>query len=458
MDIFDILLPPLYLMVILGIAFKYSVHKAQTNTVYEVFLPGLLVKIIGAISLGLVYSFYYTGGDTINYYYTSTTLVNVLYDDPHTFMYLYFDKPTMSEFYLMNSTLADFVYWVNDKYAFFVSKCFVPVFIVAGKSYMAAAILIATICYLPVWRLYLIFVYEFPTLKDQFKWAILFTPSVVFWGSGIMKDSITLAATCIYVHGFYWFFAKRKFRIKYLLALFAGAFFLISIKPYILFALLPGSMLWLVTLRIGNIKNAFVKLMITPVLLAIGLSLGVYLLGQLGDSLGAYSMEKVIGTASGAQQDLKQSYYGGNTFDIGDYEPTPMGLLSVSHKAIFATLFRPTVLDVRNVVMFVSALENTFILGFCLYLLFKLKIFRFFGLLTLHPLLMFSFVFSIFFAFSVGVSISNFGTLVRLKIPCIPFFLSSLVIMNHFLNLTKAQKVRSITDLKIAGAATSSTA
>jgi hypothetical protein len=70
-------------------------------------------------------------------------------------------------------------------------------------------------------------------------------------------------------------------------------------------------------------------------------------------------MDKVIVTASEAQRDLKQSYYSGNAFDIGDYEPTIAGMLSVAHKAIFATLFRPTILDVKNIVMFVSSLENT---------------------------------------------------------------------------------------------------
>src|SRR5688500_15136421 len=104
-----------------------------------------------------------------------------------------------------------------------------------------------------------------------------------------------------------------------------------------------------------------------------------------------------------------KSYYGVNMFNIGDYEPTVAGLLSVAHKAVFATLFRPTFLDVRNVVMGICAIENTFIFFFTLYLLIKLKVFKFFSLITSHPLLMFSFIFSIFFAFSVGVSISNFG-------------------------------------------------
>jgi hypothetical protein len=445
MDIYDALLTPIYVIIILFIAHKFTINRKKKEKIYEYFLPGLILKMVGSMAFGLVYFYYYKGGDTINYYNTATTLIELLIDNPDDFFYLYFGRPMVSEFYLLNSH-HDFVYWVHDKYAYFVAKCFVPVIMVCCKSYMASAITVAAICYMGVWRLFKVFINEFPHLEKYLAWSILYVPSVIFWGSGIMKDSITFSATCFYVHGFYWFFTQKKRKAKYLVALFAGAYLLTMIKPYILIALLPGSFLWFVALRLAKIKNAFIKVMFTPTLLAVGIVVGLYVLQQLGDVLGKYSMESVIQTASGAQQDLKQAYYGGNTFDIGDYEPTIGGMLSVSHKAIFAALFRPTFLDVRNVVMGICAIENTFILGFCIYILLKLKIYRFFSLITSHPLLMFSFLFSLFFAFSVGVSISNYGALVRLKIPCIPFFLSSLVIMNDMVNVSfkkrkAAQKV-----------------
>lgn len=433
MDIFDLLITLLYVAIILIIAHKFTIKRRIKESIYKYFLPGLMVKMFGAISLGLIYFYYYGGGDTINYHYTASTLVDLFIERPEDFMYIYFGDPKYSDFYMFTSSYS-FTYWVNDTYAFFVSKCFMPIELICFKSYMATSVVVASLCYLGVWRLFLVFNKEFPTLVRQFRWSILYVPSVVFWGSGIMKDSITFSAACFFVHGFYWFFTQKRRQVKYLVALVFGSFMLLSIKPYILFALLPGSILWFVALRVSRIKNAFVKVMFAPTLLIVGVAIGLFVLQQLGDSLGNYSVEKVIKTASGAQQDLKQSYYGGNTFDIGDYEPTITGLLSVSHKAIFAALFRPTLIDVRNVVMGLCAIENTFILLFTIYLLFKLRFFKFFGLITTHPLLMFSFVFSIFFAFSVGVSISNFGALVRLKIPCIPFFLSSLVILNHMLN------------------------
>lgn len=439
MDVFDIILPPLYLSVILFFAHKFTIKHIKNDPRYKYFMRGLLLKIIGAISLGLVYFYYYKGGDTINYYTTGSALLNVLFDKPENFLYLYFDKPKVSEFFLINSP-GEFTYWVNDEYAFFVSKCFVPLFLVSGKSYMTAAVVTASLCYLGVWRLFLVFTREFPGLERQFAWSILYVPSVIFWGSGIMKDSITFSCACLYVHGFYWFFTQRKRKLKFIVALLFGSYMLLAIKPYILFALLPGSILWFVSMRVTKIRSAFLKVMFAPTLLAIGLIIGIYVLQQMGDVLGDYSVDKVIKTASQGQQDLKQNYYGGNAFNIGDYEATVTGVLSVSHLAIFAALFRPTFLDVRNVVMAICAIENTFILLFTIYLLVKLKFFRFFSLITTHPLLMFSFIFSIFFAFSVGVSISNYGALVRLKIPCIPFFLSSLVILNEMLNRATARR------------------
>lgn len=439
MDIFDLLIAPVYIIVILFFAHRFSIKQKVRNKAYNYFLRGLIVKMFGAIALGLVYFFYYNGGDTVNYFYTTSALLDVLFERPADFIYLYFGRPSISEFYLLDAKTP--VYWVNDKYAFFVSKCFVPVIFLSCKSYMAASVVTASLCYLGVWRLFLIFVREFPDLEKQFAWSILYVPSVLFWGSGIMKDSITFSAVCFYVHGFYWFFVQKQRRYNYVLSLIVASYLLLLIKPYVLFALLPGSILWFFSLRISKIKIAFIRVMFAPVLLAAGLFVSIFVLRQMSSSLGKYSVENVIETASRGQRDLKQSYYGGNAFDIGDYEPTISGVMSVAHKAIFATLFRPTFLDVRNVVMAICSIENMFVFGFTIYLLVKLKVYKFFSLIPTHPLLMFSFVFSIFFAFSVGISISNFGALVRLKIPCIPFFLSSLVILNELYQRSLKVKV-----------------
>ena len=432
MDIFDLLLAPLYLIIVLYLAYKYKTKHEHKDEAYRYFLPGLIAKITGAIGLGLVYFFYYGGGDTVNYFYTACAFSNTLLNNPADFIHIYFGTPFKSEYYLFHGDY-EFCYWINDPYAFFVSKLIFPIVLIGFNTYMSSAILIASICYYSVWKMYLVFINEFPTIKKELAISILFIPSVVFWGSGIMKDSITLSATCIYVFGFYWFVVKKNYKIKYALSILISSVLLIFIKPYILFALLPGSVVWFVALKVTNIKNGFIRIMLAPTIVALGASLTFYVMNSLGDAFGKYSIDKIFETAQGAQLDLKRAAYNGNSFDIGNYDPTLLGLLSVSHKAIFAALFRPTVLDVRNIVMFVSAIENTLMIIFCAYLLIKLRIYKFFTLIRSHPLITFSIIFSLFFAFSVGLSISNFGTLVRLKIPCIPFFVASLFMINSIM-------------------------
>jgi hypothetical protein len=47
------------------------------------------------------------------------------------------------------------------------------------------------------------------------------------------------------------------------------------------------------------------------------------------------------------------------------------------------------------------------------------------------PNLSFSLAFSIIFAFAVGISSYNFGALSRYKIPCLPFYAASLIILYY---------------------------
>src|SRR3982751_2968101 len=100
MDIYDLLITPIYAAIILFFAHKFSIKRRIKEKVYKYFMPGLLLKMFGAVSLGLIYFLYYSGGDTVNYHLTACSLVDVLIERPQDFMYLYFGSPKYSEFYL----------------------------------------------------------------------------------------------------------------------------------------------------------------------------------------------------------------------------------------------------------------------------------------------------------------------------------------------------------------------
>ncbi len=278
-------------------------------------------------------------------------------------------------------------------------------------------------------------------LKKELAIAVLFIPSCVFWGSGLAKDSFTLSAVGWFTYSFYHFFIKKEFKIIFCAEIFISAFIILSIKPYIFFALLPGAILWLSNQQIQKINNATLRFLATPILILMGASGAYYALTQMEDSLGIYKIDTVLDRAVLVQQDMKAEYYGGKSFDIGNFDASTGEVISKAPVAIFSGIFRPGIWDVRNIVMLVSSLENTYLLVLTFFLLLRLKFLGFFVLIRKNPLLLFSMLFSLFFAFSVGLTVANFGSLVRLRIPELPFFVAGLFIMRHLYEKQSGTKV-----------------
>lgn len=411
------------------------------NPEYRYFVYGLMAKIIGAIALGLVYIFYYGGGDTTNYFESGKAYVNLFFKNTDLFFEGWFGSERDDYSYFDEETGFS-GYYHRDPNSFFVVRLLIPLTFLSFKSYFTLAILVATVTYTGVWKLYKVFISEFPELKKEMAIAIIFVPSCIFWGSGIMKDSFTLSAIGWFTYSFYYFFIRKKRKVIFILEMIIAAFIILSIKPYILFALLPGTILWLSNQQIKKINNKIMRTMTAPFLIAIGAAAGYLSLTQMGDSLGLYKVDSVLDRAVIVQQDMKAEYYNGKTFDIGNFDASFGSIVSKAPIAIFSGIFRPGIWDVRNVVMLISSLENSYLLLLTFLLLLKLKFIGFFNLITANPLLLFSMLFSLFFAFSVGLTVANFGSLVRLRIPELPFFVAGLFILRFLYERKSGVKLK----------------
>lgn len=429
----DLVLTPLVIFLILYVSTLYKNYQIRKNSSFEYYIPGLLAKIFGAISVCLIYQFYYRGGDTTAYFSDGVTMVNLLFKNPSYFFNILFygTSPTSSSYYFFDN-MTGYPHYANDSATFFVVRLTCLLVLISLKSFMVTTILLASISYIGVWRLYQVFVSEFPEVKKELAIAVLFIPSVFFWGSGLLKDTITLSCLGFYIYSFYKAFIKRQNLLLHGIFIIIGAYIILSIKPYIFFALLPGSLLWISGSVIEKVRGTFLKFFLTPLVLFIFLGSGYLMLDSLSGKLSHYTIENILERAVIVQHDLKQDYYFGNSFDIGEFEATIPSILSKAPLAITAALFRPFLWEVNNPVMFLSALENTGMLLLSIYLIFKVRVVKFIKLIFTHNLLVFSMVFSLFFAFSVGLATSNFGSLVRYKIPMLPFYVASLFIIRHF--------------------------
>src|SRR6185295_7822150 len=88
LDSNDYILTPLYLFLILIIALLFRNISLYKSPLGKYFMPGLMVKIVGGLGLGLVYGFYYHGGDTFYYYSDSITFNLAIYDNFNLFLKL----------------------------------------------------------------------------------------------------------------------------------------------------------------------------------------------------------------------------------------------------------------------------------------------------------------------------------------------------------------------------------
>lgn len=436
--LFDLVLAPFYLMFIYFIA-KIVSRKlgGGSNPHYKYFISGLFAKIGGAVGLCMIYVYYYEyGGDTTNYHSDSGALVRLLFHSSADFFNAWLlPLSPATESYFTNDT--GHPMYVRDANAFMVVRLLVPIQLLSFGSYLISSILMGVLSFTGVWKLYTVFCDCYPALYKHFAFTVLFLPSVLFWGSGILKDSWTLAAAGWYTYSFYRIFIKGNKFFSPIATLFISIFILVTIKPYIFVGLLPGSLLWLIWARLGRIKSTFIKIIVAPVIATLGIGIGVGIWMLTSSSLGKYnSIDSMVEKAYVASDDLKRDYYKGNSFDLGSYEPSLSGVFSKFPIATITGLFRPFIWETRNIVMFISGLENLMILGFTIFVLFRKPLIATKELVN-NPLVLFCLIFAIFFAFSVAISTSNFGALVRLRIPLLPFYLSGLIVIEYVSGIRK---------------------
>lgn len=429
-QLWEMLALPAYLLIIYIIANRYKQKKIEQNPVYKFYVWGLFAKIVGGIGVVVVYMYYWSGGDTTAYYESSAAMKNLLISSPMDWFVNEFGKDTPEHYSLFSLATGyplDYMYY--DPKTYMVIRLVNPLMLLTFNSFLLTTIILDWITYTGMWRLFIVFSNHYPNRSNLFALAILFFPSVLFWGSGILKDSITLSCTGWVVYCIYKVFVVKQRNPIYLIMLISFLLVILFIKPYIILALFPGTLMWIFSNRIAAIQNVAFKILIVPLIMCISIGGGIFALSFLGQDMGKFALDNIATTLVVTQNDLKQSYYHGHSFDIGITDPTPLGLLKKSPEAIIAGLYRPFLWESGNAVMLLSGLENTLILILTITSILRTNLFSFFRKLLQEPILFFSLSFSIFFAFSVGISTANFGALVRFKIAYLPFFLCSLFIL-----------------------------
>lgn len=434
---FEWVLLGIYVIVLLIISFFIQVRNIREQPIYRYYMYGISLKIFSSVVFCLIYIYYYPGGDTISYYETSRALVNLGMKDISSYWQVVSSGTSNTTYLLFDSSTGyPWPYMFFDSQTFFVAKLISPIVFVCFKSYLVTSVVLSWLSYFALWRLYKMLCRYYPFLERRLAYGVLFIPSVLFWSSGILKDTLTFTAVCWFIVAFDGFFIQKRNRIRNMISLLLTVYIMLSIKPYILMSLLPGALVWGFFSYILKIRSKWLRYAFIPFVYVVSFGIGYGVLSVLGDNLGKFSIDKMLMTAAVTQKDLRQDYYQGSSFDIGEFEPTLGGVAQKAPAAIVVGLFRPFVWEARNLVMIVSGMENLvyLIVSFLLVLRLFFDPRRFFRILMNNPLLIFMISYTLLFSVLVGLSTSNFGALVRFKIPFMPAFVTFIVILNFFLS------------------------
>lgn len=426
----DALIVPLIFLIAWLVSNRITQKHIATEPYYKYFKWGLFAKLFAGLAFAGIYLIYYYGGDTTEYFLGTGNIVKLIFKDFGAFIKVFFGDHSAEIYSYFDGTTGWPTYW-RDPNSFAVCRFNVIFYILSFGSYIGNTLLMNIFLYAGAWRFYRIIVKLYPKNEKWFAYALLFFPSVLFWSSGILKDGWSLAAILIILSTIYQITINQEKIFYNLIVLLIWSYIAIQIRPYIFYSAFGAGLVWIGFTFIKKVENKALRTVTLPFIIIVLWFSSTLIFAQVSELAGERfgSLDKMIEQAQIIQNDLIKDYYGENSFDIGEFEATIPGILKKAPKAIVAGIFRPFIWEARNPLMILSGLENLILLFFSVYIVFSMKLKIFFQRFFSDPFLISTLIFSLTYAFMVGLTTANFGALVRYRIPALPFYLFFLLLM-----------------------------
>jgi hypothetical protein len=181
------------------------------------------------------------------------------------------------------------------------------------------------------------------------------------------------------------------------------------------------------------------RVMLVPVAGLAALVLAYFAILKVAEDDPRYDVSKLAETAMITAYDIRYGWGArmgeGSGYTLGTLDGTWQSMLKLTPQAINVSLFRPYLWEVRNPLMLLSSIEGFALLMLTFFVIIRVKgkILKYF----LKPDALFCLIFALIFAFAVGVSTYNFGTLSRYKIPLMPYYCLGLGLIYYYWNRDK---------------------
>jgi len=440
MELSDYLLTPFYLAFFYAVAF--GIRPMVTNRyTKQYFIPALSLKLFGGLALGVLYHTIYAG-DTNNYFNHASIIYDAFGHSFSTGLHLVTTNGTVTPD--IAPYVSRMVWFGADSKEYFVIRVAAVGALLGFNTYSVTTLFFAVLSFSGMWAMYMTFAKIRPQVYKELALAVFFLPSVFFWGSGLLKDSLCIGALGWLFYAFYRGAIEKKNIIRCLLIGVAAVQVIAAMKVYILLAFVPPASLWVFNENTARIKSTLMRWIAKPLLLTIGMGVAIYAMSAIAAADARFNLDKI-----GEQSKLTANYLQGvskteqgSGYNIGEQDGSLGGMVKLAPQAIVVALFRPFIWEAHNPTMLLSALESSYFIFLTLRIFYRAGFLNSLRAIATLPVLTLCFVFSLIFAMSVGISSGNFGTLVRYKIPLMPFYLAGLYILQSVMQVHTKPSVK----------------
>lgn len=253
--------------------------------------------------------------------------------------------------------------------------------------------------------------------KKELAFTVFLIPSVLFWGSGVLKEGIILFALGMFVYYLYkWLYGNKNRLLNFFFFLLFAVLLFLS-KMYVFVAIAPA-ILSLIVVKITGDKHVFLKFFSIHLLFFI-ISVNLYRV-NMNWNVQFYLHQRQMGFIQTAIVDRAGSY-----ININYLGPNAMSLIKNMPQAILNTLFRPHLLESKSPLILISAFENLFML---LMLIIAIAFFKK-PEKQLLPSLFVCLFFVLMLSLLIGLVTPVLGSIVRYRVPILPFYLIGLLLL-----------------------------
>ena len=434
MGIADFLLFPVYVALFY---FLFSARrKNYTDPVLKYYhKQGFWIKVIAVIPFTLFNSILSPGDSFVLYYTEGANLSRLILQDFSHAKWLYLPSVEFDQTLLKNPLNLGYLRSENN---YMIVRITAILSFLAMHKYVILNLFFSMISFSGVWRLYRFFYEQYPHLHKQFAIAILYLPTFVFWCGGILKDPICTGAVGWITYALYEIFYKKQNLIRNVVIILFFGYLLYVIKVYILISYIPFFILYLVLKNVNLVKSRILRISFVLGLIVLTVTMFTTVMEELAGSLGTYGGESITKNISIYQKAYAEQEEAASNFSLGvEYDGSVSSLVRIAPAAIIATLYRPFFWESKKISTLLSSAESLAIMLFTLFVLFRTGPLNFVRAILKDPTIMYCLLFALLFALFVGATTANFGTLVRYKIQCIPFYVIAL-----FLILDRTKKIK----------------